>query len=67
MPIAPAVVRARSARVDHRLNRIVPASLREWFTAYFALSSVTGLFATVALLITDAPQTRLSRLHLGKT
>jgi hypothetical protein len=42
-------------------------SLREWVTAYFALSSVTGLFATVALLINDAPQTRLSRMHLGKT
>jgi hypothetical protein len=28
-------------------------SLREWFTAYFELSPVTGLFATVALRIDD--------------
>jgi hypothetical protein len=33
-------------------------SLREWFTAYFALSPVTGLFATVALRIDDPSRTR---------
>ena len=42
-------------------------SLREWFTAYFVLSSVTGLFATVALRIDDTSRTRLGRTHLRKT
>ena len=42
-------------------------SLREWFTAYFALSPVTGLFATVALRIDDPSRTRLGRMHLRKT
>src|SRR3981189_3043315 len=36
-------------------------SLREWFTAYFVLSPVAGLFATVALRIDDTSQTRLGR------
>jgi hypothetical protein len=45
--------------VDHRFNRIVPAFPAQWFTAYFVLSPVTGLFATVALRIDDASQTRL--------
>jgi hypothetical protein len=43
MPIAPAVVRTRSARVDHRFNRITPAFPARWFTAYFVLSPVNGL------------------------
>ena len=33
----------RSARVDLRLNRIVPAFPAQWVTAYSALSPVTGL------------------------
>src|ERR1700674_2177110 len=43
MPIAPAVVRTKSARVDHRFNRITPAFPARWFTAYFVLSPVNGL------------------------
>src|SRR5258708_15387052 len=58
-PIAPAVVRTTSARVDHRFNRIIPAFPARRFTAYFVLSPATGLFATVALRIADAPPTRL--------
>jgi hypothetical protein len=65
-PIAPAVVH-KSARVDHRFNRIIRLSPREWFTAYFVLSPVTGLFATVVSRIGDASQTRLGRTHLRKT
>src|SRR5450631_4122289 len=34
-------------------------SLREWFTAYFVLSPVTGFLATVALRMTDAARPRL--------
>jgi len=30
------------------LNRMARHVLREWLTAYFGLSPVTGLFATVA-------------------
>jgi hypothetical protein len=41
-------------------------SLREWFTAYFALSPVTGLFATVALRIDDPSRTRLGRMHSAR-
>jgi hypothetical protein len=55
-PIAPAVVRTGSARVDHRFNRIDPAFPARWVTAYFVLSSVTGLFATVDLRNDDASQ-----------
>jgi hypothetical protein len=40
--------------VDHRFNRIIRLSPREWVTAYFVLSPVTGWFATVASRITDA-------------
>jgi len=47
-PIAPAVVRTTSARVDHRFNRITPAFPARRVTAYIVLSPVTGLFATVA-------------------
>src|SRR5258708_15616327 len=42
-------------------------SLHEWFTAYFVLSPVTGLFATVALRVDDTSQTRFGRMHLRKT
>jgi len=66
-PIAPAVVRTKSARVDHRSTGSLRLSLREWFTAYFALSPVTGLFATVALQIDDTNRTRLGRMHLRQT
>jgi len=34
---------------DHRFNRIIPAFPARWVTAYFVISSVTGLFATVAV------------------
>lgn len=59
MPIASAVVREKGARVDHRATGSFRLSPREWFTAYSALSPVTGLFATVALRMTDASRTRL--------
>jgi hypothetical protein len=55
-PIAPAVVRTMSARVDHGSTGSFRLSPREWVTAYSVLSPVTGLFATVALRMTDAPQ-----------
>jgi hypothetical protein len=67
VPTAPAVVRTKSARVDHRFNRIIPAFPARWVTAYFVLSPVTGLFATVAFRIDDTSQTRLGRMHLRKT
>jgi len=41
-------------------------SPREWFTAYFELSPVTGLFATVALRIDDPSRTRSGRMHLSQ-
>src|SRR5260370_20749219 len=53
-PIAPAVVRTTSARVDHRFNRITPAFPARRVTAYFVLSPVTGLFATLAFRMTAA-------------
>src|SRR5258706_1583697 len=40
-PIAPAIVRTKTARVDHRINRIIPAFPARWVTAYFVLSPVT--------------------------
>src|SRR5689334_21587272 len=52
-PIAPAVVRTMSARVDHGSTGSFRLSPREWVTAYSVLSPVTGLFATVALRMTD--------------
>src|SRR5260370_395145 len=42
-------------------------SLHEWFTAYFVLSPVTGLFATVGLRIDGTSQTRPGRVHLPTT
>ena len=42
--------------MDHRFNRIDPAFPARWVTAYFVLSSVTGLFATVDLRNDDASQ-----------
>jgi hypothetical protein len=59
VPIAPAVVRTKNARVDHRFNRITPAFPAQWLTAYFVLSPVTGFLATVALRMTDAARPRL--------
>ena len=54
MPIAPAVVRAKTRR-ERRATGSRRLSPREWFTAYFAASSpVTGLFATVASRIDDS-------------
>jgi hypothetical protein len=41
-------------------------SPREWVTAYFELSPVTGLVDTVALRIVDAVRTRLGRMHLSQ-
>jgi len=67
MPIAPEGRAHKGARVDHRFNRIAPAFPARWVTAYCALSSVTGLFATVAWRIDDASQTRSGRMHLRKT
>jgi hypothetical protein len=67
MPIAPAVVRTRAHEWTTGSTGSLRLSLREWFTAYFALSSVTGLFATVALRIDDTSRTRLGRMHLRKT
>ncbi len=53
-PIAPAVVRTKNARVDQRFNRITPAFPARRVTAYFVISPVTGLFATVALRISQS-------------
>src|ERR1700680_511877 len=55
MPIAPAVVRTKSARVDHRFNRITPAfPARMVYGLLRALPGEPSSFATVALRMTDA-------------
>jgi hypothetical protein len=57
VPIAPAVVRTKNARVDHRFNRITPAFPARM--GYGLLRALPGdrLVATVALRIDDACRT----------
>jgi hypothetical protein len=59
MPTAPAIVRQKNARVDHRFNRIIPAFPARM--VYGLLRTLPGepcSFATVALRMTDASRTR---------
>ena len=42
-------------------------SLREWFTAYFVLSPVTGLSCHRRLRMTDASRTRSGEMHLAQS
>jgi hypothetical protein len=60
VPIAPAVVRQKNARVDHRFNRITPAfPARMVYGLLRTLPGEPSSLATVALRMTDASRTRL--------
>ena len=59
VPIAPAVVRRKHARVDHRFNRSIPAfPARMVYGLLRILPGEPSSVATVALRMTDASRTR---------
>jgi len=66
MPIAPAVVRTKGARVDHRFNRIIRLSLRNGLRLMACSSRGDQLCSPRRFGIDDAPEPGRAKMHLPK-